>query len=81
MIRADLYKGAKRLSNFIDRDASPRKDDQGKSPFSTQYTLSWNFAGRRLYMLRDFRQLTLYGAEVTQPEDHLNLPSQMRVYN
>lgn len=30
MIRADLYKGAKRLSNFIDRDASPRKDDQGK---------------------------------------------------
>ena len=30
MIRADLFKGAKRLSNFIDRDASPRKDDQGK---------------------------------------------------
>ena len=43
MIRADLYKGAKRLSNFIDRDASPRKDDQGKSHFSTHYTLPRNF--------------------------------------
>jgi hypothetical protein len=29
MIRADLYKGSKRLSNFIDRDAAPRKDDSG----------------------------------------------------
>jgi len=29
MIRANLHNGAKRLSNFIDRDASPRKDDQG----------------------------------------------------
>ncbi len=28
MIRANLYKG-KRLSNFIDRDAAPRKDDHG----------------------------------------------------
>ena len=73
MIRADLYKGAKRLSNFIDRDASPRKDDQGKSYFFTHITLSWNFAGRRLFMLRDSLQITLYGMEVTQPEDHLNL--------
>ena len=40
MIRADLYKGAKRLSNFIDRDASPRKDDQGKSHFSMHFALS-----------------------------------------
>ena len=30
-------------------------------------------------MLRDSRQLALYGTEVTQPQDHLNLPSQMRV--
>ena len=38
MIRADLYKGAKRLSNFIDRDASPRKDDHGKYPM---YFILW----------------------------------------
>ena len=79
MIRADLYKGAKRLSNFIDRDASPRKDDQGKFHFSMHALriipgLFTELARRKLIMLRDSRQLGLSCTVVTQ-----RLPTLMRV--
>ena len=56
MIRADLYKGAKRLSNFIDRDASPRKDDQGK--FDSHHVLFPIFRN----CVHDYRDRLKYGS-------------------